>query len=218
MMPWGSNVERVTDFLLVDSGTYFSESFVWDFQREPDVSVLDMYDLPYYDLSLHKFLIVDGFVDQELMYRQREQIRRFLDVGNILVFGGNLFRHWIPGASLFVPKTIRHFRDYSVRIHHPHPIFEGVDEDDLTYNKGVAGFFARGHHPVPPHAEILLTFVSGEPITYIDRTSTRGTILVHSGSNLLSYSARTNSAGRIGVQLRKWLYEEYERIKRRGTR
>ena len=32
----------------------------------------------------------------------------------------------------------------------PHPIFDGVDPDDLTLRKGVAGFFARGHHPPPP--------------------------------------------------------------------
>lgn len=85
----------MTAFLLIDSGTYFSEAFDSDFRRQPDVTVLDMYDLPGYNLTGYKFLIVDGFVDQELMFRQREKIRQFLDAGKILVLGGNLFRSWI---------------------------------------------------------------------------------------------------------------------------
>ena len=91
-----------------------------------------------------------------------------------------------------------------------HPIFKGVEEDDMTLKKGVAGFFARGHHPLPKDAEVLLTLNEGEPITYIDRSSTAGTILVHVGFDLFGYmqTDEKKTTDRISAQLRSWVLEE----------
>ncbi|WMT40370.1 phosphate starvation-inducible protein PhoH [Paenibacillus sp. D2_2] len=212
-----NHLKHPADLLLLNSGTYFSTQTATALQQDLGISVLDMYRLPDYDLSIHKFLVIDNYVDQELMSWQSAQVREFLDQGKILVFSGNLFSSWLPGGSQFVPKTIRNHRDYTVTVVKPHSIFAGVDPDDLTYNKGVSGFFARGHHPLPPHAEVLLTLPGGEPITYIDRNSTKGTILVHSGNNLLGYSHSRNTSGRIGAQLLSWLYEEYEQMITRSS-
>lgn len=201
------------DFLLLDSGASFSEQSVRDGQSDPNTKVLDQYDLPTYDLSGagHKFLIIDEFIDQELMVDHKDRIQAFLDQGNILYFAGHLFKRWIPGASLFVPKVIHHYLDYKVTVLE-HPIFEGVLSDDITYTKGVAGFFSRGHHPIPEEAEVLLRLAGEEPITYIDRKSSQGTIIVHAGRNLLNYRHRDNSAGRISEQFQRFLYEEYQAL------
>ncbi|WP_040952250.1 hypothetical protein [Gorillibacterium massiliense] len=212
------NRKTEADFLFLDSGASFSEQNVRDSQLDPNMKVLDQYDLIDYDLceTGHKFLIVDEFIDQELMLEEQEHIEAFLNQGHILVFCGHLFRPWIPGASLFVPKTIHHHLDYTVTVL-DHPIFEGVLSDDITYNKGVAGFFARGHHPLPAGAEVLLRLPGDEPVTYIDRLSSQGTIIVHSGRNLLGYRHSTNSAGRIGDQFKRFLYDEYQALQtRRG--
>lgn len=204
------------DFLLLDSGAIFSETTVRVGESNPGAKVLDQYDLPSYDLlgAGHKFLIIDEFIDQELMVEQQARIRAFLDQGNILFFGGHLFRSWIPGASSFVPKTIHSHHDYQITVGE-HPIFEGVLSEDITYNKGVAGFFSRGHHPVPEGAEILLRLAGEEPITYIDRQSSKGTIIVHAGRNLLNYRQSHTSASRIGEQFHRFLYEEHERLQLR---
>ncbi|CAG7615797.1 hypothetical protein PAESOLCIP111_01827 [Paenibacillus solanacearum] len=201
------------DFLLLDGGCYFGQ------KADPaasDTKLLDLYDLPDYDLSPHLCLVVDPFADQELLYRERDRIEQFLNCGKVLLFSGHLFRPWIPGASMFVPKTIRHHGDYAVSVCEPaHPIFEGVLPDDMTFNKGVSGFFARGHHPLPPRAEALLTLPGGEPITYIDRHSTSGTIIVHSGNHLLGYGGSVNTSGRIRGQLMRWIREEAARLAER---
>ncbi|WP_420819461.1 phosphate starvation-inducible protein PhoH [Paenibacillus thalictri] len=206
------------DFLLLDSGAVFSEQTVRNGQDDPATKVLDQYDLPSYDLlgAGHKFLVIDEFIDQELMLEQKDQVRAFLDQGNILFFSGHLFRPWIPGASLFVPKTIRNHHDYTVTVL-DHPIFAGVKSEDITYNKGVAGFFSRGHHPVPEGAEVLLRLAGEEPITYIDRFSTKGTIVVHAGRNLLKYRHNNHSGGRIGAQFAQFLFEEHQALQTRGV-
>ena len=210
----GQNSKKI---LLIDSGTYFSQQTARDTAKDSDYQVLDIYDLPDYNLSGHQAVVIDEFADQELLFRQREQIWNYLNQGGLLIFSGHLYLPWIPGASLFMPKVIRNHADYDVMIPvDRHPIFEGVQAKDLTYNRGVAGFFARGHHPLPPHAEVLLMLSGGEPITYIDRHSTNGTILVHSGKNLLRYTSGHNTSGRIGMQLRQWMESECEQLAQKG--
>lgn len=205
-------VSHTTDFLMLDSGCCFGEARVHDPNFQDLFSFIDVYDLPDHDLSGYKCLVITGLIDQELLLTQKEKIRQFLDQRKVLVFSGNLFLPWLPGGSAFIPKTIRNHSDYDVSILQPHPIFEGVQTCDMTYNKGVAGFFARGHHPLPKDAEVLLTLPGGEPITYIDRTSTKGTILVHAGNDLFGYNHPGKSTGRIALQLTQWVRNEYRQL------
>lgn len=196
-------------FLKVDSGVFFG--------RKPmDIEdSMDMYDLPHRDLSPYKCMSIDGFVDQEFLYEHKQIIKDFLSEGNVVIFCGHLLREWLPGAKRFVPKTIHSFRDYEISIVNEHPIFSGVKPSDMTYNRGVAGFFARGYHPLPDRAEVLLTLPEGEPITYIDRHTTDGTIVVHSGMDLFGYHNTNTTTSRIRTQLIDFIHKEYEILQER---
>ncbi|MGG2200007.1 phosphate starvation-inducible protein PhoH [Paenibacillus validus] len=203
------------EFVVLDSGCFFGMESAEALQVRPECFVLDQYKLAETDLAPYPCLVIDAFADQEWLYRQRDLIRRFLDQGKLLIFCGHLFRDWLPGGSLFVPRTIRSHLDYTVLFHKPHPIFTGLTSEELTYNKGVAGFFARGHNPPPPGAEVLLTLPGGEGITYIDRMSTGGTILAHAGNSLFTYGPPESKPERIGSQLRAWARAEIGRIGRK---
>jgi hypothetical protein len=210
-------VSQKSDFLTLDPCTAFSQKLRSEDPNYQDVfTTIDVYDLAKHDLSGYKCLVIVGLIDQEYLYKEKEIIRQFLDQKKIVVFCGNLHRPWLPGASSFVPKAIHKHSDYEISIHQPHPIFEGVHPDDMTYNKGVSGFFARGHHPLPSGAEVLLTLPGEEPITYIDRNSTKGTILVHSGNDLFGYTFPGKTTGRIAFQLIQWVREEYQQLQERG--
>lgn len=202
---------------MLNSRGNFVEARVNDVRFQKDFNIIDAYDLPSCDLSCYKAIAIPGLIDQEFLLKEKDLIRRFLDSGKVLVFCGHLFRPWLPGGSNFVPRTINSYQDYMVSVHQPHPIFEGVKPDDMTFNKGVAGFFSRGHHPVPAGAEVLLTLPDGEPIVYIDRYSTRGTILVHSGNDLFGYMSPERNSGRIGPQLIQWIRDEYKQLEERGA-
>lgn len=177
-------------------------------QREPLKSErlhpVDVYDLPSADLTPYVGLIIGGAVDQEFLYLYRDLIRRFLDDGKVVAFSGHVFRSWLPGCGMFVPKRIRSVTDFAVHLVGSHPLFAGVDENDLTFRRGVAGFFARGHHPPPEGAEILARLGEDEPIVYVDRNTTNGVILAHSGNDLIGYSDG-GTAGRIVPQLMAWM-------------
>lgn len=202
------------DFIVLDACTVFSRSRSQGVADQDDFAFVDLYAFGETDLSPYKCLVITGFADQDYLVEKRDLIRRFADEGKVLVFCGNLVTDWLPGGQPFVPKEIRKFSDYNVRNVSDHPIFYGVKEEHMTLKRGVAGFFARGHHPLPQGAEVLLTLEEGEPITYIDRNSTNGTILVHVGFDLFGYmqTDEKNTAGRISAQLRDWVLGEYSKL------
>ena len=172
---------------------------------------IDCYALADTDLSRYRVLVVSAMADQEHLARHREVITAFLDGGGVLLFGGHLHRDWLPGTAPFVPVTPS-LQGYRVGEIAPHPIFDGVEPDDLTFRRGVAGFFARGHHPPPPGAEVLVRLAGGEPATYVDRVSTGGTIVVHATADLLGYSGQTDStAARLPGLFLAWAREEADR-------
>lgn len=169
-----------------------------------DVEVVDTYGLCDVDLDRFSALLVSGMVDQEFLWQRRDVVASFLDRGRVVVFCGQLFRRWLPGCEPFVPTVIRGFGDYVVHLGQPHPVFAGVDTAELTFRRGVAGFFARGHHPPPPGASVLATLAGGQPITWIDEATTAGSVFVHAGADLLGYRASDGSAARLVPQLLGW--------------
>ena len=169
-----------------------------------DRTLVDQYELSDMDLQEYDVLLLTDFIDQEYLYKNKQKIESFLDAGNIVIFCGHLFRQWLPGCGPFMPKRIHSHRDYYVRVTAPNSIFAGVEIKDMVYNKGVAGFFACGYHPAPKGAQVLLASADGKPITYIDRNSTKGTILVHAGRNLFQYNGQNKTTDRIGPQIWQW--------------
>ena len=204
------------DYIIIHPCNVFSQGNPAIPNFDENFDIVDMYQLHDTDLSGYKCMIIVSFVDQDYLYEERDIIARFLENRNIVCFFGNLVTDWLPGAKPFIVKEIRSHLDYDISIAKPHPIFEGVLEDDMTINKGVKGFFARGHHPQPAGAEVLLTLPGGEPVTYIDRETTVGTIFVHSGGNLFDHVRMEKNVKktteRISPQIMQWVQDEYQRL------
>jgi hypothetical protein len=88
-----------------------------------------------------------------------------------------------------------------------HPVFAGVDTDDLSFRKGVAGFYGRGHNPPPAGARVLqrLSSPDGPPLDYVYHRPDGGRVLMHSGNDLWMYANDETSARRIAPQLLDWI-------------
>ena len=172
------------------------------------MELVDVYELASVDLEPYAAVMVGAMVDQEFLWRRRDVLASFLDRGRVVVFCGQLLRGWLPGCGTFVPATIDSMRDYAVQFVEPDPIFAGVDADDLTFRRGVAGFFARGHHPPPPGAKVLAALAKGQPTTWIDRETTAGTVFAHAGNDLLFYARVDSTAARLAPQLLDWARAE----------
>ena len=172
------------------------------------ISVIDEYNFDSTDLSNYNVLLITYFTDQEYLYKHKHIIENFLNEGKVIVFCGHLFRKWLPGCSLFMPKKLNSYQDYFVKTIPGAPLFDSVEIEDMVCNKGVAGFFARGYYHTPENAEVCLTFTDGKVISYIDRHTTNGTIIVHGGQNLFSYATATNTKKKIATQVLNLLKQE----------
>ena len=179
------------------------------------VATADMYDLGGIELEPYSALFVAGMVDQEFLLRRAGEVAGFLGRGRVVVFCGHLFRPWLPGCAPFVPAVVSGFGDYAVHIEEQGlrqvPVYAGVEADDLTFRRGVAGFFARGHHDPPPGATVLARLAGGQPITWVDEATTPGAVLVHAGADLLGYGGDGTTAARLVPQVLDW-------ARRRGSR
>lgn len=175
------------------------------------VDPVDCYGLDAAALAGRAGLVVPPTVDQEHLMTCRALVEGHLAGGGVVVFGGHLFRPWLPGARPFVPLTVTSHHDYEVDRVADHPVFAGVRAADLTFRRGVAGFFARGHHPPPPGATVLVRLRGGVPVTYVDRVTTPGTILVQATCDLLAFAGADTAAGRITGQLLDWIVAEAAR-------
>src|SRR6476469_9592432 len=76
-----------------------------------------------------------------------------------------------PSEQLAADVEVARVDVYAVRRVEPHPIFDEVSEDDLTFSRGVAGFLARGHHPLPPGADVIIETDDGAAVLYVDRVT-----------------------------------------------
>lgn len=197
--------------LELNPGDHFDgERTIYHFEN---IKRIDQYDFEIEDLEDYDVLLLTDFVDQEYLYLHKEKIEKFLNEKKVVVFCGTIFRKILPGTTLFMPKKIRNHKDYMVKARANNPIFEDVIAEEMVYKKGVAGFFARGYYYPPKNAEILLEFLDDKVITYIDRESSKGTILVHSGSNLFQYRNESKSTYKIGENLDKWVVDELNKLK-----
>jgi hypothetical protein len=184
------------------------------------VASIDIYELERVDLSPLHGLVVGTNIDQEHLYRHRKVIEAFLDAGKMLVFSGHLSQPWLPGAGMFVARPIHHHQDYALTVVQPaHPVFEGVEDADITYQRGVSGFFSRGHNPPLGQVTPVVTLPGGEPAVYEDRSSTRGVILVHAGNDMIGFgnmAASPTTAARITPQLLDWIERTYAEVRSAG--
>ncbi|GAX46471.1 hypothetical protein [Pseudolactococcus reticulitermitis] len=188
-------------------------AFTYQLPINPMIDLVDQYLFEAKLLNDYDCLLITEFVDQELLYRHRQAILHFLNSQKIVIFCGQLFRDFIPGATLFMPKAIKAHQDYNLYITPESEIFKSVKVDELNYRRGVAGFNARGYHRPAETAEIQLTFKSGEVVTYIDRTTTPGTILMHAGRNLFGYQGENKSTDQISQNTLAWVNQEILKLK-----
>ncbi|WP_019422675.1 hypothetical protein [Paenibacillus sp. OSY-SE] len=168
-----------------------------------------LYDMTIDRLAPYGALIVPNNIDEEFLYQHRDSIAQFLEQGRIVVSFAQLFLPWLPGNSLWIRSSLD-TNARTILAHDEHPLFRGVTEYDLNYRRGVKGFFSRGYFEAPAHAEIALWDNAGQTVVYIDRHTTRGTILAGAGTDLLAYGlSDTTTARRMGQQLLTWIDREY---------
>jgi hypothetical protein len=150
-------------------------------------------------------LIVPMHADQRLFARQGAWLARFFAGGGTLVFNGLLAHPFRPELGRFRPIEAPRLADLAVAVAADHPLFAGVRAEDLTFRRGVAGFYGRGANPPPPGARVLATLGAGKvPVDWLWHPPEGGRLLMHAGNDLWMQAGDATSAARLLPNLLGW--------------
>jgi hypothetical protein len=144
------------------------------------------------DLSAAHFaeasgLITTLYLDQVGFLRHAASVQALLDRGGRWVFNGHMLRPIVPGLGIYVPLSKPRHADFALTRLAEHPVFTGIDQKALETSMGVAGFYGRGHNPMP-HGATAINGVGPErlPVDWDWHMPGGGHILSHAGSDFWS--------------------------------
>jgi len=170
------------------------------------VDLVAMHALERVDLAAYRGLLVSIHADQRHLARRRAQLEAFLAGGGAIVVCGQVATPFLDELRPFEPMRDYRLDDLRVNLERPHPVWAGVDADHLTFRRGVAGFYGRGHNPPPPGATTINTLGPRRvPVDFVCRPKAGGRLLVHAGADLWGYLDAGTSAARLAPQLLDWL-------------
>ncbi|WP_282938930.1 aspartate/tyrosine/aromatic aminotransferase [Paenibacillus sp. RC67] len=201
-MNQSKNIAYLDTYMDSSGRVYQHEFFRERLERVP------LYELEQHSLESYEALIIPNNIDEEFLYKHRGRVADFLDLGRIVISFAQTFLPWLPNKTLWQRSPLS-INARTVLVNTEHLIFKGVTEYDLNYRRGVKGFFSRGYFDAPEGAEVVLKDNEGATVVYIDRSTTKGTILAGAGTDLLGYGlGDTTTARRIGLQLIDWIDAE----------
>ncbi|RZT30802.1 hypothetical protein [Cupriavidus agavae] len=158
------------------------------------------------DLRGRSAILIEAHIDQRAMLAHRAALRTHLDAGGTLVFNGHLVYPLFDELDPYRVAEGRGVRDLIVERVHAHPVFDGVSCEDLSFRRGVAGFYGRGANPAPSGAVVLHRLrQDGSPLDWVWRRPGGGQIFMHGGNSCWMYVGDQTSAARIAPQLLDWI-------------
>lgn len=171
-----------------------------------EIVAVDIYALAAIDLTGFDALFIGTGADQRVLVEQRARLARFLDAGKTIVFCGHVAYPFLDALVPFVPLENYRLDDLRVRPLVPHPVFDGIDPEHLTFRRGVAGFYGRGHNPPAPAALVLNVLgARATPVDWQLDYAGGGALLVHAGNDLWGFGAEDQSAAKLPRQLVHWV-------------
>lgn len=152
----------------------------------------------------YKIVLAGVGIDQILLYKYRHKINDFLESGGIFISFAANFLEWLPGNTLYKESKYP-IKDRMIQTN-GHEITNGVRDYDITYRRGVSGFFTRGYFDPPKKSEVILKDNFNQCVAYIDDKSTNGIIVSTAGADLFDYGLfEQSTAKRMGFNFLLWL-------------
>lgn len=165
----------------------------------------DLCAVNYDALAAYGAVLVSMHVDQKYLSDHAERLEAYLHQGGVVVANGHHGYPFLPGLSPFRPIEGGGVAALTIQRAAEHPVWSGVNPVDLTFRRGVAGFYGRGWHEAPPSATVVHTIGRSAGPVDLDYRVGRGRVLFHGGNDLWQFGSADNTTARIVPQLLAWL-------------
>ena len=163
-------------------------------------------DLQSADFVAARGLLTTTHLDQLGAMERLEDLAGHMNRGGRWFFNGHIMRPLLPGLRSYVPLGNPRRSDLVMTRLNPHPIFADIDQKDLEENKGVAGFYGRGHNPPPPGALAINGLGPRQvPIDWEWATPLGGHFFSHAGNDLGGMGGDAGHAGLLSERILAWL-------------
>ena len=123
--------------------------------KRDDAVMIRERDLTSEHFAAAKGLITTSHIDQIGLLAFAEDLGALLARGGRWFFNGHILRPLVPGLQTYVPIQQAKRADLVLARINEHPIYEGIDQPSFEENRGVAGFYGRGHNPLPTGARAI---------------------------------------------------------------
>lgn len=178
-------------------------------EKRDDAIVVRQTDLQAKHFEHARGLITTMHIDQIGLMLFQDALISLLNKGGRWFFNGHIMRVFVDGLSIYQP--IRHAGKEDLRLTplNEHAIFTGVDRDDLGVRKGVAGFYGRGHNPMPEGAQAITGL--GPQRFALDWDWPRpagGRIFSHAGNDLPGTAGSEEVTTRLARNIIAWTMAE----------
>lgn len=182
------------------------QELIRDLALGPRIGLVPLYELERTQLRACHGLLVGLHADQRYLASRRPQLEDFLQQGGTIVVCGHVGHPFLVELSPFAPIPDYRVEDLDVNREAAHPVWDGVEMEELSRRRGVAGFYGRGSNPPPSGARIVNSLGPGRhPVDFECRPVVGGRLLVHAGGDLWGYHGSGTTADRIMPQLLDWI-------------
>jgi hypothetical protein len=164
----------------------------------------DIYELPKVNLGGFSALLLSMHSDQRFLAGQARQIENYLAAGGTVIANGHFAYPFLPRMTGF--HSIKDYKvdDIAVLRLVDHPIWHGIAAHDLSFRRGVAGFYGRVWHEAPTDATVIHALgCANRPLDFIYPVG-RGRVLFHGGNDLWQFGG---GSSRLVPQLMTWIEE-----------
>lgn len=129
-------------------------------------------------------VITTMHLDQIRAETWRADLDALLDRGGRVFLNGHVARPFVSGLKPFALAG-RSQADLVQMVLADHPVFDGVDRAAFQRRRGVAGFYGRGHNPMPQGATALTGIGRDRaPLDWVWQRPGGGAVFSHAGNDL----------------------------------
>lgn len=162
------------------------------------------------DLKTDHFAVARGVItsthlDQIGWLAHAPALTAMLNRGGNWFFNGHILRPAIDGLAMYVPLKKPRRADLNLTRLFEHPIYAGIDQKSLEENKGVAGFYGRGHNPLPENG-IAVNGIGPEnlPIDWVWDRPQGGRMFSHAGNDMGGMGGETGNGALLTKRIIAW--------------
>lgn len=155
-------------------------------------------------LSTARGVITTMHLDQIRAETWRADLDALLDRGGRIWINGHVARPFVTGLKPFVLAG-RGRADLLQTVLADHPVFDGIDRAAFQARRGVAGFYGRGHNPMPEGA-VALTGVGAArvPLDWEWHRPGGGVVFSHAGNDIWGNSDDSAVTARLVAAVLAW--------------